>query len=358
MAVDSDGGVYAAPNPTFSQNMYLQKLSADGTTIVYKRNFGTFSSTQNPGPISLAVDATGRVFVSGSAPLTNVAVAGEWIIRVNAAGVVDMYLSNVPGEPASIAVDPTGSHVAVTLTGYPTYSFASLAPDDTWVKFTPPLATILPALAVAPDGDAVVYGSDINGNQSLQRLDSTGAVVFSKALPSLGTATPFQPPAALALDVAGNMYIVANSGFSATQLRNSLAQCKGSSWAWLSVLAPDGSVMQTTYLPGSSAYGASFGFIAVASNSAVFVRPRPSFGHPLRLVHSARSFTPRACFTCPRTRTLQLSIGVHRKRGELQRGSGAPGELVSSFGNGRGRLTGVQLRRASRDLSLLKRGRR
>jgi outer membrane protein assembly factor BamB len=97
-----------------------------------------------------------------------------------------------------------------------------------------------PAVAADQNGNLWVYGGDSNGLAQLLRYDAQGAQTFSRTVSS-------EVPLAsqLAVDAAGNAYIT-GSVSTLLPMMNSLATCGTS---YLSVLAPDGSMLQSTYLP-------------------------------------------------------------------------------------------------------------
>ena len=84
-----------------------------------------------------------------------------------------------------------------------------------------------------------------------------------------------------ALDKAGNAYILGTSQTAYYPVKNTLAPC---GTQFLSVIAPDGTVLQTTYLPGADSFGSpsSIGFgpdgnvLMVLEASESFVPSRPS----------------------------------------------------------------------------------
>jgi uncharacterized protein (TIGR03437 family) len=120
-------------------------------------------------------------------------------------------------------------------------------------------------------------------------------------------------------------------------VRNSLAPC-GS--VWLTVYAPDGSLLQATYLPvpANTAQYSIRVFVAPTTNSTVFVEAGPyPAGSPdptgttesvlLRLSPNSTAPTiPLACVGNAATQTT---------------GPIAPGEIVTLFGNGLGPVQGV-----------------
>lgn len=338
MAVDPNGDVFVAGWEEF--DVFVEKLSADGTSVVWKTLLLATNQTvgQNSG-INLAVDSTGRVF------LTCDALNGGEVVRLNAAGAIDFIL-HVPIVPDAIAVDPTGSDVVVAAGG----GIARLAADGaTWLDVTlPQPMSLMPylALAVAPNGDAVEYGRGPLGNWILQRVDPAGAVVFSLAFPGTSLATI----GALALDAAGNAYITGYSGPVLHAVTNSLAPC---GTAWLSVFAPDGSVLQTTYLPGAGLTGSDnqyTGYVATSPNSTVFVlassdlsvAPTQTGPYP-KLPFGAAQYGSAILYRLsPNANAQTAPLACIGNAASFSTGPVSPGEIVTLFGNGIGPQQGIQ----------------
>ena len=126
-------------------------------------------------------------------------------------------------KPAAIAVDPTGSYVSVVTLAS---ALAQLSPGNAaWVYSTvTPVGTASTLnLAVAPNGDTVLYSADSNGNWSLERVHPTGTVVFSQATPSSGQTLGVPVQLGLALDAAGNAYVTGFNGTLMHPVLDSLA---------------------------------------------------------------------------------------------------------------------------------------
>jgi len=340
MAVDPDGDVFVAGWE--DSGVFVQKLSADGTTVAWKTQLpGTGLGAGLNSAISLAADSTGRVFVTCDA------VIGGEVVRLNAAGAIDWSL-HVPIVPDSVAVDPTGAHLVVAAGG----GIARLAADGaTWLNVTlPQPMTNMPylALAVAPNGDAVEYGRGPLGNWVLQRIDPAGAVVFSRAFPATSIPTI---DAGLALDAAGNAYITGYSGPVLHAVANSLAPC---GTAWLSVFAPDGSVLQTTYLPGAgpavSGETQFSAYVAASSNSTVLVLassdstgpPSQTGPYPEFPFGTAEFGSAILYHLSPDADAQTLPLTCIGNAASLSAGPVSPGEVVTLFGNGIGPPQGIQ----------------
>jgi uncharacterized protein (TIGR03437 family) len=320
MAVDPNGGVYLIAGSAGAAA--VEKLSADGTTVLWK--------TGIEGAMSLAVDASGRAFVAANAQ----------VIRLNASGAIDATFANAPiGQLSSLAISPNGSDIVIgtylTLDGRdPKYTLERLAPDQaTWLTISPPLEPVYPGLAVAANGDAVVYGSDAVGARSLQRIDRAGRIVFSKSVPSNGNT-----PGNMALDPAGNAYITGYTGAFGIPTKNTLAPC-GSTW--MSVYAPDGAILQTTFLPGATSTTQAYPLIAVGQGGSVFV-----------LSQADTTFAPTQSGPFPQSSvalfTLShdpdakiLPLGCVASAYSFNTGAVAPGEMVALYGNSLGPAQGV-----------------
>ena len=341
MAVDPNGGVYAIPSPppatlppsVQSYPLFVEKLTADGSGVLWQTQIGTMLASSPTYSSSLAVDSSGRAFIAASA------AGGGQVVRLNPAGAIDATFSNVPGAPAEIAVDPTGADVAVVYweTSATVYGLARLAPDNaTWSTLTLPHEPFPFGLAVAANGDVVANGSDGTGEYYAERIDSSGNLVFSTTVSG--------ETAGLALDAAGNTYVTGSAATSTFPVKNSIAPCGA---AWLSALAPDGSVLQTTYLPGSSMYiGAFTRMVAAAANSAVFVLdlPGPAFA-PTQPppFPSYIDGGPSALYRFSPSANAQIfPLACVGNGATFLSGPVAPGEIVTLSGNGLGPQQGVQ----------------
>jgi uncharacterized protein (TIGR03437 family) len=330
MAVDPKGGVYITPSATYGQpfNPFVEKLNADDAGVAWKTPIGLSTSLRGTG-VPLAVDSTGRVFVAGLDQTTGDAR----FVRLNATGVVDYTTGlNVTAAalPGAIAVDSTGTEVVVGIsTPDEALHLAWLTPDTNAKSYsTVPQVTNVASLtlAVAPGGDAVVSSRDWSGRTVFQRIESTGAVKFS--VRGLGL---------LAVDAAGNVYTGGG-----VRVKNSLAPCGA---GLLSVIAPDGTILQATYIPGSSlgpalvATTAGSAFLVAASDPTV---PPTQAGPFVTNYLSNPSNAVKLFRLSPNSSAQTFPLACIANGASYWTGPIAPGEIVTLFGNGLGPQQGVQ----------------
>jgi len=329
MAVDPSGGVYVALSPYTGSAHYVAKLRDDGAGLAWAVSLGF------PYQIgeSMAADPQGRVYVAVSSGNQSS------VVRIKADGSAVDYTVPVPANPGSLAVDASGNaYVAGTsTTGY----VAQLEPDGSaGYNVTLPVGLVSPAIALDANGNAVVFG-----NGTLVRLDSTGAVTLSTSVPIEG--------GGLVLDAAGNAYIAGGTK-QLYRTTGSIAVCS-STWAStsstsatgqpsaaavssvLTVVAPDGAILQSTYLPGTNGRT----LVAAGANSTVYVVADPDGSTPTRagpflgqegqilLRLSPNSSVPTMALVCignPSTYNIEPV---------------APGEIVTLFGTGIGPQHGI-----------------
>jgi uncharacterized protein (TIGR03437 family) len=334
MAVDPNGGVYVIPvSLSGDTSIFVARLGPAGTGIAWKTPVG-LAPSEGWQPL-LAADSSGRAYVVG---FDTTAWEAD-VVRMNAAGNAVDYTAQVAGQPNSIAVDSSG---AAYVTGYGNFGnsfLARLEPDGSAGFYSSIKQPSGPPGVVALDanGNPVVLFTESSGAGALQHFDSTGHITFSKIL-----ATPPGYFSELALDAAGNVYLMGSAAMLCP-VTNSLATC---GWDLLSVFAPDGSLLQSTYIPGGEAGGHTLPLVATGPNSTVFVvdaadttfaptqtGPFPAGGtyQPilLRLSPNANARTfPLVCIG---------SAATYDPRAAL-----APGEIVTLFGNGLGPQQGTQ----------------
>ncbi len=345
MAVDPNAGVYVIADQPSNPNVYVAKLGANGTGIAWKTEVAV-----NLSPLAIATDSQGRVYVAGEIPP---ALTTSAVIRLNAAGSAVDYTAQLAGSVASIAADGTGGAFVTVDTGSGAVpSIARIAPDGSMAFNTP-----LPALgsgggtvAVDPSGNAVIYGTATNGSTLLLHIGSSGAVTLSSVV---GSSAWTLAGSHFVLDAEGNAYItgsayVYDSGLpDLIPVKNSLRTC-GSEW--LMVLAPDGSVLQATYLPEIDELYQAAPLVATGPNSAVFVadsaRPgsAPTRAGPFPMASSANGLPPFYLLSLsPNADAQTFPLACLGNSANYLAGPIAPGGFISLFGSGLGPQQGVQL---------------
>jgi hypothetical protein len=262
IAVDPNGGVYFVP---------LNQTGANASTYIVKLASGTGMAWTTPvtsaGTLmiytSIAADAQGRAYVAGRiGPAYN----NSAVVRLNAAGAAIDYSSPVPGYASAIAVDSSGNAFVVGNSSAP--YLTRLAADGSPGFNTPlPQLKSVGSLALDLDGNPVVLGVAADGSGLLLRFDSTGAVTVSETVAS--------PTAAgggfsLAVDATGNAYVtgstyIYDSGTPLLPVKNTILGCESAEW--LSVFAPDGSLLQTTYAPPGNEGAVGAPTIAIGAES-------------------------------------------------------------------------------------------
>lgn len=340
MAVDPNGGVYVIPmSMPGDTSIYVAKLNANGTGLAWKAPAGFIAPSAIGGqlPPVVAADSQGRVYVAGSNDAANDETD---IVQLNSSGNAIDYTAQVAGTPTAIIVDSTG---AAFVAGYTVAQnvalgfLARLAPDGSvGFNLTLPHQNLNPtAIALDATGEAVVFEPG-----AFQRVDSTGAITQSVTVPGgLNSA----------LDAAGNVY-VAGFTISGLAVRNSIATCASDAISlhetseFLTVFAPDGSVLQTTYMPGGQ-FAAVQPLIVTGPNSTVFVVAASSSSYaptqigPFPAGSVASTFLLRLSPN-PNGQVLPLTCMVNGA--SLANGAIAPGEIVTLFGAGLGPQQGVQ----------------
>ena len=337
MAVDPGGGVYVAqerqPGDAAAS---VAKLGAAGTGLAWKIDVGFMPQS----PPVLAADSQGRVYLAAQSASNDYVTKTATVARVNAAGTAVEYSVQVMGTPSSIALDPSGAAFvagsAVSAQGVTTGFLAQVAPDGTpgYYSFIP--AGLSQTVAVDAAGDVVLFGLN-----TVERIDAAGAVT--------GKTVVGGPAVSFALDAAGNAYlaVVTNQLYP---VLHSLATCPFSvatvppDYAQLlTVIAPDGSLLQTTYLPGGDRLGSPQ--IATGPDSSVFVVATvgPSF-RPTQAGPFPAGATGDLFLTSlsPHAVSPTYPLACAGSAASFAVGAISPGELVTLFGSGLGPLTGVQ----------------
>ena len=339
IAVDPNGGVYFVPFNQTGPNAstYVVKLTG-GKGVAWTAPITSAGTLLDYA--SIAADAQGRAYVAGliGPPYTN-----SVVVRLNAAGTAIDYTSPVPGQTSAIAVDGSGNAFVV---GNPSPYLARIAPDGS-PGFNIPLSQLksVGSVALDPKGNPVVLGVAADGSGLLLRFDSTGAVTLSETIAS---PTAAAGGFALAIDASGNAYVtgstyIYDSGTPLLPVKNTILGCESAEW--LSVFAPDGSLLQTTYAPPGNEGAVFAPTIAIGPNTTIFLvhSAGSTFGatqgspfQPVVPLHYMWRLSPN-----PNAQTFPLACmgsSINYLTGPI-----APGSLVTLFGTGLGPQQGVQL---------------
>lgn len=325
MAVDASGGVYILAFQEVqvaSGTLSVKKLDTTGHEV--------WTWDSGPGqtlPTGFAVDTSGRSYVIGRKNGFTDGFAGT-LLRLNAAGAGTDYEVALPELPTSLAVADDGSAFVAGLADYTVLFLARFAPDGSPGFFsttTDPEADVWPAVAVDRNGEEVLYTRG-----QFQRFDGNGILTLSKNLPIWTSNAQ-----TVLVDSAGNAYI-AGATEGIYPVLNSLAAC---GTQMLSVVARDGTILQTTYLPGMSTdYGVTI--LAVSSSVVVVGAADPSFSPS-----QAGPFQSKGSVLVhlsPNLNAPIVPLACIGNSASYQAGSVAPGEIVTLLGTGLGPQQGIQ----------------
>ena len=320
MAVDPSGGVYVTPIRGDGA-VTVAKLDATRSGIAWTSPI-LIPPPQSDFPL-LAVDAKGHAYTS----------LGANLVRLSADGSTIEYSVNAAGSIYSIAGDAAGAAFVTT--------------DSFLTRFAPDGSVGFKAALATAGGQHVVL--DANGNAvvntggGLVHFDANGGLISSAAFPA-GAVGLLQT--SFGLDKAGNAYILGTSQTAYYPVKNTLAPC---GTQFLSVIAPDGTVLQTTYLPGADSFGSpsSIGFgpdgnvlmVLEASESFVPSRPSPLSSGP---AHPTPVLTiPMLLSLSPAATADLFPLACISNAASHAFGPVTAGELLELSGNGLGPQQGA-----------------
>ena len=343
ITVDPNGGVYVVPVRQQSETTaYVAKLSTTGAGLAWKTSVGFLPQS----PPAIPTDSQGRVYLAAQYAVNNFITRSAYVVRLNASGSAIDFTTQIMGTPTSIALDPSGAAYiagsAVNTQGVNTGFLARVASDGSAGYYTVFPAGLSQTVAVDANGNVVLFGGFSPG--VVQRIDSNGAVTTKS--------TVVGPAVAFALDGAGNAYVTAVTN-QLYPVKNSLATCRfdpattlTSYSELLNVIAPDGSLLQSTYIPGGDNLGSPL--LAVTPNGTVLVAAtagpgfKPTQTGPFTAGTTGSLFLSK--FSSPTSASSSLTYSLTCAGGSASFAIGpvSPGELVTLFGSGLGPREGAQ----------------
>jgi len=235
VAVDSAGNIYVAD----SGDHTVRKVTAGGSVTTFAGSSGNAGSSDGTGsgarflyPCAVAVDVSGVVYVadSGNDNIRRITqdgavstLAGNAGISGSADGTGSAALFN---QPQGITVDPSGNvYVSdtnngtirkVTAAGVVT-TLAGAVGQNSFSDGTGASARFNYPAGLATDSAGNIYVADLD-NSLVRKVSSGGSVStlagsagLSGSVDGQGGAARFNHPAAVALDGAGNVYVIDTS---------------------------------------------------------------------------------------------------------------------------------------------------
>ncbi|MGA2183101.1 MAG: hypothetical protein ABSH47_08740 [Bryobacteraceae bacterium] len=337
IAVDPAGGVYVTvPDPTTSGLFWVDKLSADGTSIVWKVPVAWGLWSGNP---LLTVDSTGRAYVA------YYELSQTFVVRVSADGSGRDYMVQLPGQPDYLAASGSGSAILVTEASSGSNCVLTwLSADGSSQPYTASLDSCPTAMAADPAGDVgIMTYSNSNMSFALLHFDPHGVQTFSETLPGIPwvispyadmpEVTQAQEFPSVAIDAGGNTYVAVGAHL-AHAVKNSLGACGGSS---LMVYGPDGSLLQSTYLPDTLEPPENLG----PPNFPQWAAYKPLLSVSPRSVVYVGTSGPLIRLS-PNAEAKPLPLACVANAASYATGAVAPGEIVVLYGNGLGPQAGIQ----------------
>ena len=311
LKTDASGGAYVLYQDD-SGIVWVEKLNPEGSGLAWKVPVEWGPTQWQPffGPFYFTVDATGRAYVTyGQLDQTTV-------VRVAADGSGREYMVQTPGSsiPSGLAADANGSAILL-IDAIDRTQLTRLSADGSSEVYSTlitggPERLLSSSISADSAGNVILLWTDA----TLQRFDPQGNLVFQQTLPGLPADPAFWN---VALDSAGNGYVV--GPFLAHRVKNSVATCGGLS---LLVYGPDGTLLQSTYVPGPMFYEPS---VAIGNGSVVNIVSENGL---TRL--SPNASAPTDALACA------------ANAASYQAGPIAPGEIVVLYGTGLGPQQGIQ----------------
>jgi uncharacterized protein (TIGR03437 family) len=353
MAVSPSGDVFVVPVVQPSDaSLYVAKLGAGGSGVAWQAAAGFLPLANAFYVPVLAADAQGRAYVAALSGPTGVAT----VARINAAGSAIDYSATMTGSPTAIAADGSGAVVVAGWVNTQACFVARVAANGSVDYYTSLPQNEQPALALDASGNAVIVGSQGGFQGLLQRLNAAGSVIVSTIVTTYGAGL-----SPLGLDSAGNAYILGATPQLAP-LQNTIAPCLPTTQLpaayagiapVLTVVAPDGSIQQTTYVPqadfnapGNGNVHTSTLLLAVSPNSTVFVASGPAPGFlPSRQGPFPQTAPPGQTVLVqlsPLSTAQALPLTCVVNAATFVLWPVAPGEIVALMGSGLGPAQGIE----------------
>jgi uncharacterized protein (TIGR03437 family) len=308
---------------------FIIKLTNDGTTILYATYFGGVLGASSVS--GLGTDANGNLYVTGltgasdfpqtsGLPTVSLTVAAVFVAEIPAAGGKILYsgaiaptgnaaFATYPAAPG-IAVDPAGEAFLRYDTTFNNGFVAKINSAGAGFGFAPPSLTInADAITVDTVGDLYLATGT-----SIEKLNPTGSVVWTFALPGGGATDPIS----IALDASDNVWATGTT--SSTTFPNANGWTTGSDF----LIAVNSSGSQLTY---SALYPAS----TVEQTVSV---------DPLGLVHVAgtNAFVSAIAPTAAPAKNIFVFQNAFGGNATARL---SPAEVVSIYGPGIGPTTAV-----------------
>jgi hypothetical protein len=225
ITADNNGNVYVAATKYGNAyyNFLTLKFSSGGVLLWSAEYDGPLHV--HDLPYSIAVDASGNVFVTGESILFAANSYDITTIKYNSSGVqqwIKSYDGNYHGYDAgvSVKIDDSGNIIVGGVSEEYAYSddFViikySQAGAEQWIKRYNYGDDVLTSMTLDSDGNIYATG-DINPSASISSIcvvkySSLGNLLWSRLLPPAGNYTNFTPYA-LAVDMSGNLFIAGRS---------------------------------------------------------------------------------------------------------------------------------------------------